>query len=298
MSLPAPLRGMAWALALSFAGAGCLWSDIPDVSADYGTSGGATGAGSSGGAANGTSGGSSSASGSSGGSSGGSAGSASGGSSGGATIPISYVQGNGTYYFTTDTNPFSIALPSAVTAGDMIVVAATWDATKGSISQVTDTQGNVYVPAVTSSTTSSQADGGGNANGDNVIYYAANVRSGSTTVTMSFTGATQGVFYVHEYAGLSTTAPLDATSAESGTAASFDSGAKATSFSNELIFGYASVAYKGTAGPSFNVRRTDGGNVSEDLVVSSIGTYAATFGQTQDGVPTSGGYSALMATFH
>jgi hypothetical protein len=204
----------------------------------------------------------------------------------GSSSPISYVQGNGWYDFTTATSSFSLALPSAVTAGDTIIVSASWDPSQGSVSQVTDTEGNGYALAVASP------------NGDSAIYYAKNARPGSTTVTMTFTGATQGVFYVHEYAGLSTSAPLDATSAASGTAASFDAGAKATSFPNELIFGYANVAYKATAGSSFNVRRTDGGNVSEDMFVSSTGTYDATFGQTEDGVPTSGGYSALMATFH
>jgi hypothetical protein len=60
-----------------------------------------------------------------------------------------------------------------------------------------------------------------------------------------------------------------------------------------LLFGYASVQYSVKSGTNgFNIRQTAGGNMSEDMIVSMIGTYAATFTQT-----ASGTWAGLIATF-
>ena len=71
------------------------------------------------------------------------------------------------------------------------------------------------------------------------------------------------------------------------------SGSKTTSQANELIFGYASVDYRVSAGgPGFTVRQTAGGNMSEDMMVFSPGTYSATFTQN-----ITGGWTGMIATF-
>src|SRR5262245_51145238 len=45
---------------------------------------------------------------------------------------------------------------------------------------------------------------------------------------------------------------------------------------HELVFGYASVGNRVSGGePGFNMRQTAGGNMSEDMIVTATGSYAA-----------------------
>ena len=113
-------------------------------------------------------------------------------------------------------------------------------------------------------------------------------------VTANFAGSTGfSVLYIHEYAGLDPSAPLDQISAQSGVGMAMNSGAKTTTQANELIFGYGSVDHKVSAsGSGFTTRQSAGGNMSEDSIVSSTGSYAATFTQN-----VSSGWATLMATF-
>jgi fibronectin type 3 domain-containing protein len=178
------------------------------------------------------------------------------------------------------TPTFSQAFPSNNTAGNLIIVSFSWDNSGGqSLSTIGDSQGNSYTSAVGS--------------GNNSIYYAKNIHSGPNTVTVTFSAPTGGLMYLHEYAGLDTVAPLDQVSSQTGTGTTITSGAKTTTKANELIFGYASVAHRvSAAGSGFTVRETAAGNMSEDMVVSSTGSYGATFTQS-----ISGGWTGLMATF-
>src|SRR5262249_29363849 len=145
---------------------------------------------------------------------------------------------------------------------------------------VTDTQGNTYAQAVSSA--------------GNAIWYATNIRGGADTVTANFAATTGfSLIYIHEYAGLAASWPLDQISSQAGTGKAVTSGAKTTTQANELIFGYASVDYCVTAaGTGFAVGGTAGCNMSEDEIVSGVGTYAATFTQS-----VSSGWVGLMATF-
>ena len=171
----------------------------------------------------------------------------------------------------------SVSFASSVTVGNAIIVAIA--AVGPAISSVADTQGNTYVQAV--------------ASGSDAIWYAVNVKGGADTVTANFATSTgYSLIYVHEYAGLAAN-PLDQVSTQTGTGTAVTSGAKTTTQANELIFGYASVDNNVSAGGAgFTVRQTAGGNMSEDMIVSAAGTYAATFTQSK-----SGGWAGLMATF-
>ncbi len=172
----------------------------------------------------------------------------------------------------------SASLASNVTAGNTIIVGAS--TTGPAISSVVDTQGNTYVQAV--------------ASGGSAIWYAASVKGGSDTVTANFASSTGfSLIYVHEYAGLAASSPLDQVSSDTGTGVAVTSGAKTTTDANELIFGYASVGdYVSAGGTGFTTRQTAGGNMSEDMVVSATGAYAATFTQ-----PQSYPWTGLMASF-
>jgi hypothetical protein len=85
-----------------------------------------------------------------------------------------------------------------------------------------------------------------------------------------------GVVYVHEYAGISPTSPVDVSSSAIGSSATLNSGSVTTTGVNELIFG-AGVSDNNVtaAGSSFISRDLAYGNITEDRVASSIGPYSA-----------------------
>jgi Bacterial Ig-like domain (group 2) len=193
-----------------------------------------------------------------------------------AVTAIRYVQSAGGF---SGQNAARLSVPfkSSTTLGDTIVVAAS---TAGPvISSVGDTQGNTYVQAV--------------ASGSNAIWYATNIKGGADKVTANFAASTGfSILYIHEYSGLVTN-PLDQVSSQTGTGTAVTSGAKPTTQANELIFGYASVDDCVVSGSAlFTVRQTAGCNMSEDMIMSTTGSYAATFMQN-----ISGGWTGLMATF-
>ena len=147
------------------------------------------------------------------------------------------------------------------------------------ISSVVDSQGNTYVQAV--------------ASGANAVWYTTGIKGAADTITANFAASTGfSLIYIHEYAGLASN-PLDQVSSQTGTGTAITSGAVKTTEANELIFGYAAVDHRVSAsGPGFTVRQTAGGNMSEDMIVSATGTYAATFTQS-----VISGWIGLIATF-
>jgi hypothetical protein len=180
----------------------------------------------------------------------------------------------------------SVAYSSAQTAGNLNVIAVGWADTVSAISSVTDTKGNTYTGAVgpTSNTGLQQA-----------IYYAKNIAGGSNTVTVKFNQlAAYPDVRILEYSGLDPTSPLDVKAAAAGNGTSASSGSVTTTSAKELIFGAGSTT--GTAftapGPGFTTRVINiYGNLAEDEIVSSAGSYAAT-------ATNSGGYWIMqMATF-
>ena len=97
-----------------------------------------------------------------------------------------------------------------------------------------------------------------------------------------------------EYSGLDTSTPFDVGMAGTGNGTAASSGAANTTSASELIFGAGSST--GTAytapGSGFTMRIVNNfGNMAEDKVVSSTGSYAAT--ATNSG----GNWIMQMATF-
>ena len=183
----------------------------------------------------------------------------------------------------------SVVYSSAQTAGDLNVVAVGWNDTVSSVSSVTDTKGNLYSLAVgpTKGTGLSQS-----------IYYAKNIvaaAAGTNTVVVKFsqTPAVPDI-RILEYSGLSTTSPLDVTASALGDSTSSSSGSATTTAANELIFG-ANMVATGTTGPgsSFTSRIiTASGDIVEDRIVSSTGSYSASAP-----LSPSGNWVMQMATF-
>jgi len=195
--------------------------------------------------------------------------------------PIAFVQQNAAVVNTSTV--LAAAFPGTVTAHDAIIATADFMG-DGEVS-IADSLGNTYQQVV----------GPSSAFGwKSYIFVAFDSRAGADTVTYTLT-AVPGEFeiYIHEYAGISA---FDTGAAASGSSTATDgmtSGTAETHAANELIFGFGvSLSGGAAAGTGFSARSTFHNNITEDEIVTSGGSYAAT------ATMTSGTYwSMLMATF-
>lgn len=174
------------------------------------------------------------------------------------------------------------AFASNVTAGNLIFVIVGWNGV-ATVSSVADgALGNTYTQ-----TDAKQAW----ASADNVQgFYAKNINGGACTitVTLSVTSVSYLEVYQMEISGSDTTAPLDAHNTSSGTGTDPASGNLVTGTANEIIVGYCTNR---TAGAGYTSDSTFDDNQLEHKVVSSTGTYTATF--VGNGVS----YGMVAATF-
>jgi len=162
----------------------------------------------------------------------------------------------------------SVSYPGAQTLGDLNVVVVGWNDTTSTVQSVTDTAGNTYRLGIgpTSGTGLRQS-----------IYYAAGVAGGSNTVTVTFNqAAAYPDVRIVEYRGVSA---LDATAGASGSGGSANSGTATTTSANELIVG-ADMVFTNTVGSGSGftqrIKTTPDGDLVEDEVVSTAGSYSAT----------------------
>ena len=162
----------------------------------------------------------------------------------------------------------------AQTAGNLNVVVVGWNDSTATISGISDSSGNNYAVAaapVVQSGTASQA-----------IYYAKNISgaaAGANVVTVTFaTAARHPDIRIAEYSGLDTVSPLDTSAGAQGNTAASDSGPAITTNANDLLIGANTVQFTTTAaGTGFTSRGITGdGDILEDEVVSSTGSYNAT----------------------
>jgi len=107
---------------------------------------------------------------------------------------------------------FGVAFDSDVTAGNMIVVAASsWESSPPGSHTISDTQTNTYESPV----------GGGVAGGENrtEIHYAMNVAGGATTVN-TVAGGDDRAIVIMEFSGVKTTGAFDTAAWAEGTSTS------------------------------------------------------------------------------
>ncbi len=177
-----------------------------------------------------------------------------------------------------------VTYPGAQTVGDLNLVVVGWNDTTSTVQSVTDLAGNTYKLAIgpTSGTGLRQS-----------IYYASNIAGGNNTVTVTFNqAAAYPDVRILEYRGVSV---LDATAGASGNSASANSGPATTGVANELIFGANTVFTSNQgAGSGFTSRiiTSPDGDIAEDQVVTSTGSYSATAP-----LSSSGPWVMQMATF-
>ena len=187
---------------------------------------------------------------------------------------ISYVQSN----YATPQSPqtsVSVVYSAAQNAGDLNVIAVGWNDSTATVSSVHDTEGNVYTLAVGPTIQSGLAT--------QSIYYAKNIvaaAAGSNTVTVTFsTAAVSPDIRIVEYSGADHNNPVDVTAANSGNGSSSSSGTATTTNATDLIFG-ADLTQTLTSGPGsgFTQRMLTqpDGDIAEDKMVTSAGSYSAT----------------------
>ncbi len=190
------------------------------------------------------------------------------------TSLISYVQGN---YATPQTSQTSVPVKFNVaqSAGDLNVVAVGWNDSTATVSAVTDTTGNAYTLAVGPTIISGVAS--------QSIYYAKNIAAaaaGANTVTVTFsTAAKYPDIRILEYSGADQVNPVDVTAASTGNSATSSSGSVSTTNPLDLIFGANLVqTLTAGAGSGFTSRllTSPDGDIAEDMMVTSTGSYTAT----------------------
>jgi hypothetical protein len=163
------------------------------------------------------------------------------------------------------------AFPQPQRAGDLNVVVIGWDNTTSNVVSVSDSAGNSYQVAAPTKRSSSNSQ---------AIYYAKNIAAGANTVTVTLSGATPYVdVRIAEYSGLDPVDPLDATSSGSGTGNQPDSGSVTTTTSTELLVGAGTTTgFFSGSGSGFTTRviTSPDGDILQDRVVTSIGSYNAT----------------------
>ena len=187
--------------------------------------------------------------------------------------PISYVQGN---YATPQESQTSVTVRfnAAQVAGDLNVVVVGWNDSTAVVNAVTDSKGNQYTRAVGPTVQSGIAS--------QSIYYAKNIvaaGAGTNSVSVAFSQAADYPdIRILEYSGADPNNPVDVTAASSGNSSTSSSGSATTTNATDLIFGGNVVQTLTTRpGSGFTNRMITqpDGDIAEDEMVSSAGSYAA-----------------------
>jgi hypothetical protein len=174
-----------------------------------------------------------------------------------------------------------VTFASSQTAGNLNVVVVGWNDTTAAVTSVTDSVGNVYELAVGPSKNQSFLT--------QSIYYAKNIvgsAAGTNTVTVRFNVAAQYAdIRTIEYSGVDRVNPVDAIAASIGTSSSASSGTATTAHAGDLLVGANTVLTRNAgAGLGFTSRViTPDGDIAEDRVVFTAGTYSATAPLTSSG---------------
>src|SRR6266849_2067206 len=192
----------------------------------------------------------------------------------GAPAPIAYVQSNFAVPQTPQSS-VSVTYTGAQTGGNLNVVVVGWGDATSTVTSVTDSKANVYLPASGPTVLAS---------GETLtVYYAANIAAaaaGGNTVKVTFnTSARYPDIRIAEYSGIDRTSPLDTKAAAQGSGTAASSGAVATTNANDLLVGASQVQNVTMAAGSGYTKRlitSPNGDILEDRLASAVGSYSAT----------------------
>ena len=148
-----------------------------------------------------------------------------------------------------------------------------WCGTDSGPVTLSDSRGNIYTSAVGPTKYS-----GNKTNAQ--VFYAKNIAGGANTVKATFGTAVRswGILYIHEYSGIDQTNPLDVTAAASGSSASTEQRfGHHQSRRRSSLFGAGESSNTVTnAGTGYKARSVAYGNITEDRIVTTTGSYNAT----------------------
>jgi hypothetical protein len=172
-----------------------------------------------------------------------------------------------------------LAFSSAQTAGNFNVVAIGINSVSATVTSVTDTKGNVYVLAVGPTMVPGHLT--------QWIYYAKNIAAGANTVKVTFSAAASYPdLRIAEYSGIDSVNPVDVTAVATGSSINAATTAVTTTNPTDLLVAANMVmTFTASAGAGFTLRQrtpTDG-DILEDRVVTSVGSYAGTATLTSAG---------------
>jgi hypothetical protein len=205
----------------------------------------------------------------------------SGGVDGGA-LPIAFEQANGDQAQNATSATVDFFTPLKVHSA--VIVALDYPSSDVDVTSVKDSLGQTYAIVIP------PYDGGG---WRHSIAVALDTKGGTDKVTVLLSAQVTFIqVYIHEYSGLALTDALDQTSAgriTSPSDAAARSGSVITTQDRELLFGFG-AADKIEPGDGFARRTNLFGDVTEDRVVSTVGTYEAT-------ATAAGDWTMLMTTF-
>ena len=182
---------------------------------------------------------------------------------------IRFIQAASTSPGTTQST-LNTAYSSSQTPGNFNVVIVGWNDTISTVQSVTDSVGNTYSLAIGPTTGTGVRQS---------IYYAKNIAGGTNTVTVVFNqGAASPDVRILEYAGVSSSNPLDVSQGGSGNGNIAESGFVNTTSPDEVIIG-ANTALAGSivAGAPSDTRlmTSPNVNVASDRIVNVKGSYDA-----------------------
>src|SRR6266478_3264509 len=189
-------------------------------------------------------------------------------------VSIALVQTN---YATPQSPVSSVSVPfsGAQSAGNLSVVVVGWNDTTAQVVSVTDTKGNAYQLAVGPTTVAGALT--------QSIHYAKNIAAaaaGANTVKVSFTVAAKYPdIRILEYGGMDSLSPVDVTASATGTTATSSTPPAVTTNASDLLFAANTVATWTTgagAGWTNRVITSPDGDIAEDRIVSTAGSYSAT----------------------
>lgn len=176
------------------------------------------------------------------------------------------------------------AYTSSITAGSLLVAAVALETDTATVSSLSDNVNGAWTAVGSLQSLSGFAA--------SRVYYLKNAAAGATTVTLT-PSAGASVLAIHEYSGLDTTAPFDATVAAQGTSTSAASGSQSLAVTGELVFGLIYSNRSVTVGSGYTNRVNDGSNnvlFTEDKVGASSDNVTGTLG-------SSGFWLAHLAAF-
>ncbi len=163
-----------------------------------------------------------------------------------------------------------VRFSKAQAAGNTNVLVIGWNDDTSRIVSVSDSAGNTY--RVAAATVRGQ-------DLSQAMYYASNVKGGSNSVTVTFSGAVPFAdISAAEYSGLDASAPFDGSTSVTGTSGQAKTASLATTGSHDVLVAAGTTQGAFTAaGAGYTIRvitRPDA-DIVEDRVVSAAGSYSA-----------------------